>query len=126
MGKKAGRKPLKQTDLVAYEKARKLLKGEMLRLGFTTTDLARSLQLRGVEIDVNGLGRKIHKGGFSLGFFIQCMEAMGITQIDLYNVRPPESRFAPELGTRSGGKPKLIADEVPPYKGSGTREGSEE
>ena len=111
MEKKAGRKPLKQTDLVAYEKARKLLRGEMLRLGFTTTDLVRSLQLRGVEIDVNGLGRKIHKGGFSLGFFIQCMEAMGITQIDLYNVRPPEPRFAPELGIQRGGKMKLIDDD---------------
>ena len=121
MEKKAGRKPLKQTDLVAYEKARKLLRGEMLRLGFTTTDLVRSLQLRGVEIDVNGLGRKIHKGGFSLGFFIQCMEAMGITQIDLYNVRPPEPRFAPELGIQRGGKMKLIDDDESAHQRLGAK-----
>ncbi|WP_248885642.1 DUF6471 domain-containing protein [Acidithiobacillus acidisediminis] len=119
MEKKAGRKPLKQADLVAYEKARKLLKGEMLRLGFTTTDLARSLQLGGVEIDVNGLGRKIHKGGFSLAFFLQCMEAMGITQLDLYNARPPESRFSPELGIQRGEKMKLIDDEDPAYQRKG-------
>lgn len=110
-----------------YPKAAKLLKGEMLRLGYSVPELARQLEItHGIKTSLNALGKKINKGGFSLAFFIQCMEAMGITQIDLYNTRPPESKHAPELGTRSGGKPKLIDDEIPPYKRSGVREGSEE
>ena len=98
----------------------------MLRLGVSTPALARSLLLIGIEIDPNALSKKIHKGSFSLAFFIQCMEALGISQIDLYNARPPESRFVPELGIQRDGKMKLIDDEIPPYKRSGVREGSEE
>lgn len=103
-----------------YPKAAKLLKVEMLRLDYRVPDLARQLLVtHGIKTSTNALGKKINKGGFSLAFFLQCMEAMGITQLDLYNARPPESRFSPELGIQRGKKNKLIDDDVPPYQRKG-------
>ena len=114
-------------DKAWYPKAAKLLKGEMLRVGYGVPELSRQLEIvHGVKTTLNNLGKKINNGGFSLAFFIQCMEAMGVTEIDLYNTREPESKFAPPPGPRRGRKPKLIDDETPPYKRSGVREGSEE
>lgn len=84
---KVGRKLNQEVDLLAYEKARKLLKGEMLRLGVSTTELRQKLGQIGVDIEQDALSKKVHRGGFSCAFFIQCMEALGVSQIDLYNTR---------------------------------------
>jgi hypothetical protein len=139
MGEKVGRKRNNTEDLLWYSRATKVLKGEMLRLGVSTTELRQKLGQIGVDIEQDALSKKVHRGGFSFAFFLQCMQALGVSKINLYmalegidtvarfepNTREPHttedsvpsvSRFAPELGTRSGGKPKLIDDEIPPYR----------
>ncbi len=104
-----------------YPKAAKLLKGEMLRLDYSVSKLVSRLEdVYEIKTTPNALGKKINKGGFSLAFFILCMEAMGISVIDLYNTRPPEPKHAPEPGLWAEKGRELIGDDAPPYERPGT------
>lgn len=58
-------------------KAKNLLKGELRRRGVTYRQLAELLNERGASETERNLNNKISRGGFTAGFFLQCLEAIG-------------------------------------------------
>jgi Domain of unknown function (DUF6471) len=62
-----------------------LLKGELKRRGLTYRQLAERLAEMGIHETERNLNNKISRGGFTAGFFIQCLEAAGCTELRLFN-----------------------------------------
>ena len=60
------------------EKAKRLLKSELVRRGISTEDLVGLLDNIGVEETKASIDSKISRGTFSAAFLIQCLNAMGI------------------------------------------------
>jgi len=60
------------------EKAKRLLKSELVRRGISSEDLVGLLANIGVEETKAGIDSKISRGTFSAAFLIQCLNAMGI------------------------------------------------
>lgn len=60
------------------EKAKRLLKSELLLRGISTEDLVELLKNIGVEETKASIDSKISRGTFSAVFLIQCLNAMGI------------------------------------------------
>ncbi len=63
------------------EKAKNLLKGELRRRGVTYAQLAERLAGIGIQETERNLANKISRGGFTVAFLIQCLEAIGVTEI---------------------------------------------
>lgn len=59
------------------EKAKRLLKSELIRRGINSEDLVRLLDNIGVEETKASVDSKISRGTFSAAFLIQCLNAMG-------------------------------------------------
>jgi hypothetical protein len=73
-------KPLTQE----YEaKAKNLLKGELKRRGVGYRELAEKLTAMGVPETERNLANKISRGGFTAAFLVQCLEAIGSSEIRL-------------------------------------------
>lgn len=69
---------------VEYEtRAKNLLKGELKRRGITYAGLAEKLEAIGVDENDRNLNNKIARGGFSAAFLLQCLDAIGTTDIRL-------------------------------------------
>ncbi len=60
------------------EKAKRLLKSELIRRGINTEDLVVLLENIGVEETKASIDSKISRGSFSAAFLIQCLNAMGV------------------------------------------------
>jgi hypothetical protein len=68
------------------EKTKGILKAELKRRNVTYGQLVEKLAEIGVkETDVN-IRNKIARGGFTAVFFIQCLEAIGCTQVRLGDI----------------------------------------
>lgn len=65
------------------ERATNLLKSEMARAGISYEELISRLQEIGIDEGYKGLANKINRGAFSFVFFMQCMKALGITEVRL-------------------------------------------
>lgn len=65
------------------EKAKNLLKGELKRKGVTYAQLAEKLAGIGIQENERNLANKIARGGFTAAFFVQCLEAIGATDVRL-------------------------------------------
>jgi hypothetical protein len=73
-------KPLTQE----YEaRAKNLLKGELKRRGLTYAQLVEKLAALGIEETERNLTNKISRGGFSAAFFLQCLDALAVSALDL-------------------------------------------
>ena len=59
------------------EKAKGILRAEIKRRGLNYGDLAEKLTEMGTKESAANLSNKIARGGFTAGFFIQCLEAIG-------------------------------------------------
>ena len=70
------------------EKAKRLLKSELVRRGVSSEDLVSLLENIGVEETKASIDSKISRGTFSAVFLIQCLNAMGI------------KNFIPEIETK--------------------------
>ncbi|MFC0304424.1 DUF6471 domain-containing protein [Rhizorhabdus histidinilytica] len=69
---------------VRYEAlAKNLLKGELKRRGVTYAQLAEKLASLGITENERNLNNKISRGGFTAAFFLQCLEAIGASQLQL-------------------------------------------
>ena len=69
---------------VEYEtKAKNLLKGELKRRGITYAQLAEKLSDVGVRENERNLNNKISRGGFTAAFLLQCMAAIGVSEVRL-------------------------------------------
>jgi hypothetical protein len=63
--------------------AANLLKAELARLGVGYEGLVEQLQAIGVDESYKGIAAKINRGTFSFLFFLQCMKALGIKEVQL-------------------------------------------
>ena len=67
---------------VEYEtKAKNILKAELKRRGVTYAQLAERLADIGVQETERNLNNKISRGGFSAAFLLQCLDAIGATDL---------------------------------------------
>lgn len=60
------------------EKAKRLLKSELVRRGVNSEDLVSLLENIGVEETKASIDSKISRGTFSAAFLIQCLNAIGV------------------------------------------------
>jgi Domain of unknown function (DUF6471) len=65
-----------QTDW--SDKAKRLLKSELIRRGVSSEDLVALLENIGVTESKASIDNKISRGTFSAAFLIQCLNAMGV------------------------------------------------
>lgn len=70
--------------------AARLLKAEVAREDITLAKLAKRLQRLGVDETEASVKNKLYRGTFSFAFFLQCMQALGRTRIDLLGLVPEE------------------------------------
>ena len=67
---------------IEYEtRAKNLLRGELRRKGVTSSQLAEKLAAIGVQETERNLNNKISRGGFTAAFLLQCLEAIGASEI---------------------------------------------
>lgn len=67
---------------VEYEtRAKNLLKAELKRKGVTYAQLAEKLGEVGVTENERNLNNKISRGGFSAAFLLQCLTAIGVSDV---------------------------------------------
>ena len=60
-----------------------ILKAEFARRHISYKELAEKLREIGVEETEANLRNKISRGGFSAGFFVQCLKAIGVQSLRL-------------------------------------------
>lgn len=65
------------------KQAANLLKAELARAGVGYEGLIDKLKEIGVDESYKGIAAKINRGTFSFVFFMQCMSALGKTEIRL-------------------------------------------
>lgn len=65
------------------EKAKGLLRAEMARQGVTYAHLAERLAAIGVDDNERNLRNKVSRGKFTAGFLLQCLSALGVSQLHL-------------------------------------------
>lgn len=75
--------PKPQTDAEWSDKAKNLLRSELKRKGVTYAQLSDSLEKIGVQENEKNIANKISRGVFTMAFFLQCMAAMGVTEVRL-------------------------------------------
>lgn len=69
---------------VEYEtRAKNLLKAELKRKGVTYAQLAEKLGEVGITENERNLNNKISRGGFSAAFLLQCLTAIGVSDVRL-------------------------------------------
>lgn len=62
-------------------RAKNLLKGELKRKGVTYAQLAEKLAAMDIHETERNLNNKISRGGFSAAFLLQCLTAIGVTDL---------------------------------------------
>lgn len=63
--------------------AKRILKAELARAGVTYKVLALRLEGMGIEDSEAAIANRISRGKFSFSFFLQCMAAVGVVEVDL-------------------------------------------
>jgi Domain of unknown function (DUF6471) len=86
------------------EKAKRLLKSELVRRGVGSEDLVALLENIGVEETKASIDSKISRGTFSAAFLIQCLNAMGIRS------------FVPEVDSQM-----MVSEPIVLYKTKNTK-----
>ncbi len=71
------------TALAYQEKAKGLLRAEIKRRNLNYEQVAEKLAEMGVKESPKNLSNKIARGGFTAGFFIMCLEAIGAQNLRL-------------------------------------------
>jgi len=75
--------PKATTDSEWSDKAKNLLRSELKRQGVTYAQLAEKLEAIGVSENEKNIGNKISRGVFTMAFFMQCMKAIGVSEVRL-------------------------------------------
>lgn len=65
------------------DKAKRLLKSELVKRGVSNTDLVFLLNEIGVEETKAGIDSKISRGSFSATFLLQCLIVIGCQKIEI-------------------------------------------
>ena len=66
-------------------KAKRLLKSELIKRGVTNTDLAILLNGIGVSETKSSIDSKISRGSFSATFLLQCLTVIGCQKLEIEN-----------------------------------------
>ncbi len=66
------------------DKAKRLLKSELVKRGFSNSDLVLMLNEIGVEETKASIDSKISRGSFSATFLLQCLTVIGCHKIEDY------------------------------------------
>lgn len=64
------------------DKAKRLLKSELVKRGVTNTDLVFLLNEIGVEETKGSIDSKISRGSFSATFLLQCLSVIGCFKVE--------------------------------------------
>ena len=73
---------------VAWEtEAKRVLRAELARAGVTYKGLVLRLERIGVVDNETAIASRISRGKYSFAFFLQCMRALGVTEVDLRDRR---------------------------------------
>lgn len=78
----AGDAPMK-TSRDWQAQAKGIIRGELKRRNLSYKDLADRLAAVGVKDTERNIANKIARGGFTAVFFLQCMEAVGVKNVQL-------------------------------------------
>ncbi|MFM0172134.1 DUF6471 domain-containing protein [Paraburkholderia sediminicola] len=70
--------------------ARRILKSVLRDREITYAELAAKLSARGIIESETSIAQKLRRGTFQFSFFLQCMSAIGMVQVNL-TVPSPES-----------------------------------
>lgn len=65
--------------------ARQIIRAEMARRGLGYKELARLLEEIDIRYDWKTLSNKISRGTFTAAFFLQCLDTLGATHIQITN-----------------------------------------
>ncbi len=65
------------------EKAKRLLKSELVKRGVSNSDLVLMLKEIGIEETKASIDSKISRGKFSASFFLQCLTVIGCPKIEI-------------------------------------------
>jgi len=71
----------KRTDIEA--RVAGILKSELKRAGVTYAELSERLNEAGIEENAANIGNKLSRGKFSAAFLVQCMDAIGVSDLRL-------------------------------------------
>jgi hypothetical protein len=63
--------------------AKGIIRGELKRRNLSYADLAERLNAIGIRETERNVSNKIARGGFTAAFFLQCMQAIGVSAIHL-------------------------------------------
>jgi 3-mercaptopyruvate sulfurtransferase SseA len=63
--------------------AKHILKAELARGGMTYKTLVKRLEAMGIDDSETAIANRISRGKFPFTFFLQCMRAIGVGQVDL-------------------------------------------
>lgn len=75
--------PKHQTDVEWSNRAKNLLRSELKRKGVTYAQLSDLLEKIGVQENEKNIANKISRGVFTMAFFLQCMDAIEVTELRL-------------------------------------------
>lgn len=63
--------------------AKQIIRAELKRRDLSYADLGKRMEAIGLKVNNRTLANKIATGGFSAAFFLQCMEAIGVRNLQL-------------------------------------------
>jgi hypothetical protein len=65
------------------ERAKGIIRGEMARRGITYAQLVQRLEAIGIDENERNLRNKVSRGKFTAGFLLQCLVALGVSDLRL-------------------------------------------
>jgi len=65
--------------------AKQIIRAELKRRDLSYAELAKRMEAIGLRVNDRTLANKIATGGFSAVFFLQCMEAIGVNNLQFGN-----------------------------------------
>ena len=75
--------PMKANETEWQSRVKGLLKAELKRRNLGYKELAEKLAAIGVEDTERNIANKISRGGFTAVFFVQCLDAIGVSELRL-------------------------------------------
>lgn len=64
-------------------RTKNLLKSELKKRGVSYRELAEKLTILGIPESERNIANKISRGGFTAAFFVQCLVAIGVSDLHL-------------------------------------------
>lgn len=75
------------------DKAKRLLKAELVRRGINNEELCIRLNSIGIAETKSGIDSKISRGRFSVAFLLQCMHVIGCERIESIESKAEQLKY---------------------------------